>query len=833
MFRFVCLFCFVFAFFVSKISAVGYFTENFDVSNDSNWNYFCNYYEREVCDIGSTNIFYSDGSITLNSNTSNFPVVISKNDVFPLEGDFYVKIKFRYPVVTNRGVGLGIGFTGPAPYYKLYSQFGIWQDSSSHEGFKFYYNDFSDNSSQGFCSNFTNSTSDTFGRTTVSNIRLSDSLWHVFEIYRIGNDYKVYIDKDLNTEPILVTAIKNNCVPKRIWFGNFIEDGGGDWTSFSLDEINVSADYYPTETPTPIPTDTPTPTETPIPTPMATETPIPTPTQIERKKKIFILPGLGASWNSKAIVYGQSVSNSDWKMTPFVNNYDGLTELMNENGLEKDKDYFVWNYDWRKSIADIKNDFDSYINNKNLSDNDDIYLVGHSLGGVVARLWTQDHSGNSNIKKVITLGSPNMGSLDSYSVWNGGRVLENNGLSSVAFNVILGLQNRGFVLTDLNKIRSYAPVVKDLLPTFDYAIKNKKIIPWKSMESHNDFLSSENNKVSNITDRLKFFVGVGESTPNVLSLGNRSWISKSLGLWPDGEFLKYLVADGDGTVLKKSANIGLTNFIEVKADHGEIPGKSINQIALDVGLSNVTVSSVYNDNFSDGLLVFVGSPVTPYLQCGSDIYQESDGFILAKNRNYIDCDLNLSPTDNGRVHIVLGNLKNNRWNYFEDEVTLNNLKKIKIDFKKAEIKNDVSNKQFLRDQIKTDLKILGLNNAIKFLDKNDFGKVAWYVFEYRKKNNDQIISQRILDNLFILGSIISPDKIRGNYKWLDLYTDLMDKTLEIKSKKKHITQKSVESLLQLEELNKKIDEVIKDKKYLDYSVTIELVRGYTEEILTK
>ena len=518
-------------------------------------------------------------------------------------------------------------------------------------------------------------------------------------------------------------------------------------------------------------------------------------------------------------------------MTPFVNNYDGLIELLDKNELKKDKDYFMWNYDWRKSVSDIKSDFDDYLNGKNLSDSDDVYLIGHSLGGVVARLWAQDHSENSNIKKVITLGSPNMGSLDSYSVWNGGKVLKNNGLSSMVFNIILGLQNKGFILTDLNKIRNYAPVVKDLLPTFDYATKNKKVISWKSMESRNDFLNNENDKVSNITDRSKFFVGIGESTPDVLNLGNRSWISKSLGLWPDGEFLNYLVADGDGTVLKKSANIGSDNFIEVKAGHGEIPSKSINQIALDMGLSNVSISNVYNDNFSDGLLIFVGSPVTSYLQCGSDIYQENDGFILAKNKNYIDCDLNLSPTDSGIVHIVLGNLKNNQWNYFENEVNLGVSEKIKIDYKNARIKVGISNKYFLRDQIKSDLEKLGLSKAVKFLDKNDLGKVAWYVFGYREKNNERVISQRILDNLFIFGSIISPDKIKGNYKWLDLYTDLMDKTLEIKSKKKNISQKSVESLLQLKELDKNIDRIVKDKQYPDYLVTTTLVFGYGNEIL--
>jgi pimeloyl-ACP methyl ester carboxylesterase len=804
------LFLFLFTSFVSRAFAVDYFTENFDIKDDLTWNYFCNYYGHEVCDIGSTNVFYDDGSITLNSNTSNFPVVISKNDIFPREGDFYVRVKFRYPTVTHRGVGLGIGFTGPRPYYKLYSQFGIWNDTSSHNGFKFYYNDFSNDSSDGFCSNFTNSTSDTAGRQTISNIGLSDSLWHLFEIYKIGNDYSVYIDRDVNKEPIFTSVIRNNCIPRKIWFGNFIEDGGGSWTSFSLDEIGVS--------------NFPTPTETPTPTATLTEIP--------RKKKIFILPGLGASWNSKAIVYGQNVDSSDWKMTPFVNNYDGLIELLNENGLEEDKDYFVWNYDWRKSIENIKNDFNTYFNSKNLSETDDIYLVGHSLGGVVARLWTQDNSSNENIKKVIALGSPNLGSLDAYSVWNGGKFLRNSGLSSVVFNIILGLQNKGFVLTDLNKIRNYASVVKDLLPVFDYAMKNGKNISWRELESHNDFLKNQNDNFSRVSDKFKPFVGVGFSTPNVIDLKNRSLISKSLGLWPDGEIKNYFVSIGDGTVLKKSSGMSLSNVFEVNSEHGELPAKSVEMVADEIGLENKNITFNYSDNFSDSFIIFVGSPVTSLLKCGNDIYQENDGFILVKDKDYIDCDLNLSPTDNGTVHVVLGNLRNNIWNYFEDEVTLGNSEKIKIDYKKAEIKIDVSNKQLLRDQIKSDLEKLGLKKAVKFLDKNDLGKVVWYVFEYREKNGERIISQRILDNLFILGSIISQDKVIGNSRWLNMYAELMEKTLEIKSKRKNIPKKSVESLIQLQKMENKINQMIEDRQSFNYLLVTSLALGYGGEILS-
>ena len=42
----------------------------------------------------------------------------------------------------------------------------------------------------------------------------------------------------------------------------------------------------------------------------------------------------------------------------------------------------------------------------------------------------------------------------------------------------------------------------------------------------------------------------------------------------------------------------------------------------------------------------------------SRVYEEKDGFIVAKGKSYSNCDLNLSPTDNGTVHLVLGNTKN-------------------------------------------------------------------------------------------------------------------------------------------------------------------------------
>ena len=830
--RLFCLFCVLILFLFSNsfVFATDYFNDDFSIKNESNWNYFCNYYARTSCNVGSTNISLSDGSITLSSSTNDFPVVVSKNNIIPSHGDFLIKIKFRYPVTTNRGVGLGIGFTGPGPYYKLFSQFGIWKDDSSGQNFKFYYNDFSNSASQGYCSNFTNSTSDTYGRTTVTNISLGNYFWHIFEIYKIGDSYSVYIDKDSNPNPVFTTSIRNNCIPKIIWFGNFISDAGGDWTTFSLDSINIVSDYIPNEiTPTREPTSTPTQTPTPTPTFTPTPTLTPTPTEIPKRKKIFILPGLGASWNSNAIVYNRQVDASEWTMTPFVNNYDGLIELMEDNNLKKDDDFYVWNYDWRRSLNEIENNFDSFVKSKNLSDNDEIYLVGHSLGGVVARLWAQDNKSDGRIKQVINLGSPNLGSVETYSVWNGGEVLEYDGVSSVAFQILLGLQNKSFIITDINKIRSFAPVAKDLLPTFDYVIKNNKNVSWNNLSFVNNNLNNKNSGVSDVSEKLFLSVGVGISTPKMIKIGNRSAYDKALNLWPDGEILGIVRGDGDGTVLGNSAGFGSENKTNVNSDHGAITSNSIGLVADKLGLDDSNISFNFSDNFKDSLIIFVGSPATAELKCGTDTFEEKNGFIVARGKSYNNCDLSLSPTDNGIVHLVLGNTKNNEWKYIEKEVVLESEETLKVNFNNVWITDDKKNSDFLKKQIRLDLESLKLSKAVKSFDKGELTKVALIIFEYRNKNNERVISQRILDNLFDLALIVGPDKNKNKYSLLDNYVDLIETTVNLKSKRKTITKESAVGLAQLENLEATVKSLITQKIYPSYSMVLVMSSGYGAE----
>jgi hypothetical protein len=542
------------------------------------------------------------------------------------------------------------------------------------------------------------------------------------------------------------------------------------------------------------------------------------------KKKIFVLPGLGASWNSNAIVYNQQVSDNSWKMTPFVNNYDGLIEDLEKNGLVKDQDFFVWNYDWRRPISEIEDKFNNFLNSKNISNNDEIYLVGHSLGGIVARLWGQDHPGDQRLKKITELGSPNMGSLDTYSVWNGGIVSDSKSVSSVAFQILLNLQNKN-VTPDLNKLRSYAPIAKDLLPTFDnYVLKNGKVLDQSKLETKNTFLPSENNKVSNVSDKLSLSVGIGFSTPNLIKLTDRSIFDKALGLWPDGRLVGYKYSVGDGTVLKNSASFGSVNLVEKISDHGEIVNKSLDFIMSNLGLENKNIDFKYSDNFSDSLVVFVGSPATVSLKCGNDTFEENDGFVVVKNKKYNECILNLNPTGNGVVHLVLGNTNNNDWNYIEKNVTLNNPEKVIINFNNGNIKTDKRNKDFLISWIRTDLLQLGLDKAVRYLEKGDLKQVINTVFVYRSKTKETIISQRILDNLFILGSIDKPNKRFFNYRWMYMNRDYLSN----KIKMNHF---SVLSFEKLEKLIDRADNDMKNENCPDEEIIKSFSDGYSSETL--
>lgn len=483
-------------------------------------------------------------------------------------------------------------------------------------------------------------------------------------------------------------------------------------------------------------------------------------------------------------------------------------------------------------MDEIETKFDEYVESKSLDNNDEIYLVGHSLGGLVARLWASENINDYEIKEVITLGSPHLGSLDSYSVWNGAEVLANKGISSIAFKILLGLQNKSFLIKDLDRVRSFAPIIKDLLPIFDYALKSGKLLSWQNLESKNDNLYNKNQSINDIGTRLSLFVGTGYTTPNVLKLGKRTVFDKSLGLWPDGQILGFNTADGDGTVLKTSAQNNSSASTVLNSDHGGIVHNSLNYISDKLDLINRNISVEYVDNFSDSLLVFIGSPATGKLICSGQIFEENEGFILASNQDFNNCNLELSPTDNGKVHLVFGNTKNSDWEYLEKDVVKDEVERLEISFSQGRIVSNKNNKNFLLSMIKNDLKTLGLNKAIQLLDKNDYIKVLAYVFKYRETHEEKIISQRILDNVLIISTINNSDRKRFDYKLVEKYIKLIEAVISLKYRVKPLPSDNAVAFEVLKIFGKEVKFLIQNSTYPNFWIAHTLLAGYSREILS-
>jgi len=196
---------------------------------------------------------------------------------------------------------------------------------------------------------------------------------------------------------------------------------GHGW-AVGLDTVNGSVktliEQY-TPSPSPSPTPTPTDTPSPTPTPTFTPTPSPSPTPAPRGKLFIFLPGISTHLNSGDVLESEDGNFGDFNTTldtiqnirGFVNSraifysYTGSTS----NGLPKPytcQDTFT--HSVMDDVMSLNAEIAQYPNT-------DIYLIGHSLGGVVAYSYltalTENVAGvslpaNSQLKAVVTLDSP-------------------------------------------------------------------------------------------------------------------------------------------------------------------------------------------------------------------------------------------------------------------------------------------------------------------------------------------------------------------------------------------------------------------------------------------
>ena len=108
---------------------------------------------------------------------------------------------------------------------------------------------------------------------------------------------------------------------------------------------------------------------------------------------------MGASWNTAALL-SCSLNNTDteWVMNPIQapDVYLPLITQIQNAGYSP----HLFLYDWRKEISTNAQKLNTFI--ENLSLNDKVHLVGHSMGGLVGKSYLDQTTSNNKLDKFMT-----------------------------------------------------------------------------------------------------------------------------------------------------------------------------------------------------------------------------------------------------------------------------------------------------------------------------------------------------------------------------------------------------------------------------------------------
>ena len=406
----------------------------------------------------------------------------------------------------------------------------------------------------------------------------------------------------------------------------------------------------------------PTPTLSPSPSPSPTPTPL---------QPLVLLPGLGASWNHKNMILRIDKPQSDWYMTPGIKVYDGLIETFKNAGYKTggdDKNLFIFNYNWTKPVSLISDDLKNYIQNViKPPSGTKIDLVGHSLGGLVARTYVQNNQDNP-VDQLLTLGSPHRGIPSIYYLWEGGNLNKAlSGWQRIGAGLLVHLRKPGFSTT-METLRSVVPGLKDLLPTFNYLKQDSQEKSLNQMSQKNDWLIGLNNSLpDHLISLANNFVGIlPNSTTRWIIVNNRDWLETLLGLWPDGKPINEGFGNGDQTVLAESAALTEAKIFNLEnINHTDlvtsITGQQKIMEVLNLSPSSISTLSA-NINYESALVFQVASPATLSIaDAGGNPVGYGDGkLMIVPNAQPGEYQVELTGTATGQYNLYIGQITNNK-----------------------------------------------------------------------------------------------------------------------------------------------------------------------------
>jgi pimeloyl-ACP methyl ester carboxylesterase len=342
---------------------------------------------------------------------------------------------------------------------------------------------------------------------------------------------------------------------------------------------------------------------------------------------VIFIPGITGSFNLGVLLDWRGPTLSGWGFPPFIDYGKGFLDAFAQAGYRRDQDLFVAFYDWRKSVSDSASNYlKPWIDRaRRRAGTRKVILVGHSMGGLVARSYIQSRAYANDVERLITLGTPHRGSSNAYYAWGDGDMRADANVR-VVFDVYLWyLRHAHPFQTELSRLRTMrtqVPGVRDLLPIDGYLLNDgAPATPKQPTTLVERNLVGELLNQSDALDTLfgrvpvTTITGVGFPTIRSIVVAGPPLPPESPPRYPDGAPVRdELNPDGDGTVLRLSAQLAHPQARNTPAisgaGHGALPDHPavLSHVFDELGLPAPTLGAA--PATEPRLVIMTASPVT-------------------------------------------------------------------------------------------------------------------------------------------------------------------------------------------------------------------------------
>lgn len=364
--------------------------------------------------------------------------------------------------------------------------------------------------------------------------------------------------------------------------------------------------------------------------------------EANKRHPVIIIPGILGSW--------PDMKTGKLVLDPIIHTYDDLWYALIEAGYTTGTNLFDFPYEWRRSnvitaqllkqkIADVKNACVP----SDIFDCTKVDLIGHSMGGLVARQYIANSDYANDVDQLIFIATPHKGAPKAYAMWEGGywgELIQDKFLAFIfrhESKKVTGISGDIGLVTYLQDYNIDS--VRELLPIYPYIYDENlgQVRYYPDNYPTNPFLenlnSSEN--LNKLKSAVKVTNIIGNSIDTITSYSVVN-SAKPLPMWADGmprDFYSsksgILIGNGDGTVptVSNSSFLDLTPIV-LKQDHGSAVSYAQSEVINELTGSR-PVTEIHNDYGKTLLMITLQCPADIQIvapdgkRLGSDIYSST------------------------------------------------------------------------------------------------------------------------------------------------------------------------------------------------------------------